>query len=162
MLTLLQISKLQDFYGYNFENEYALSPEVLVVTPNPTIADQIRNSFKNAQQKTESVTISKFIKDELGSLLDESLLESFRGKSELNLLLGAIWKKVGEKNDYIGFKKAFNLLTELRSYSMNPQVFETVLEHYDPELARVVQIMHQILEDMEIIDEHKSYFLLSE
>lgn len=156
MLTVLLVSKTIDFYTHKLEK----TP--LVVCPNPQIADLVRRNFENAQRKVESVTISRFIKDELLSLIEEDQLQNFRGKSELNLLLGAIWKRVGQEGDYVSFKKAFNLLTELRSFSMSDQVFEAVLEHYDKTLGDTVLLMHRLLEEMNILDEHKSYFLLSE
>lgn len=156
MLTVLLVSKTLDFYHCD------LDKTPIVVCPNPQTADLVRKNFENAQRKVESVTISRFIKDELISLIEENQLQNFRGKSELNLLLGAIWKRIGQDGDYVSFKKAFNLLTELRSFSMSDQVFEAVLEHYDKTLGDTVLLMHRLLEEMNILDEHKSYFLLSE
>jgi CRISPR/Cas system-associated exonuclease Cas4 (RecB family) len=163
MLKILQITKTQDFFKFNEVSSNTESGELpIIVTPNPQIADLVRNRFDTQGIAVESLTISKFIKNELNHLADEDQLENYKGKSELSLLLGAIWKKIGRGDDYISFKKAFNLLTELRSYSMNFEVFEAVLENYDDELAQGVLWLHRFLDEMGIIDEHKSYFLLSE
>ncbi len=158
MLTILQIGKTQDFFNY----EELHAGELTIVTPNPAAADLVRKTFNSLERRVNSITISKFMKEELNSLFDEDQLLNFRGKSELSLLLGAIWKKIDRGDDFVGFQKAFNLLTELRSFSMSEQVFETVLEHYDDYTAEGVLWMHKLLEQMNIIDEHKSYFQLSE
>ena len=158
MLKILQIRKTQDFYLYQTKNQENLT----VITPNPQMADLVRAQFSSFGAEVDSVTISKFIKDELNQLQIDDILENYRGKSELTLLLGAIWKKIGREPSNTKFNKAFNLLTEFRSFSLSDQVLETVLDHYDEELKESVLWLHRFLEQLEIVDEHKSYFLLSE
>ena len=159
MLNILLTRKTQDFFKYMAQSH---KEDIVVVTPNPIIADNVRTRFDNVGRSVNSITISKFIKDELNLLFPVEILENYKGKSELILLLGAIWKKIGKGDDYINFKRAFNLLTEFRSFTMSSQVLETVLEHYDSELSEGVLWLHRFLEEMEVIDEHKSYFMLAE
>ena len=158
MLKILQIEKTQDFFNYQNNNPDQLS----VVSPNPQMADLVRGKFADLGTEAESITISKFIKNELNSLEIDEILENYKGKSELTLLLGAIWKKIGKNPDPVQFNKAFNLLTEFRSFSLSEQVLETVLDQYDSGLKESVLWLHRFLEQLEIVDEHKSYFLLSE
>lgn len=158
MLKVFQIEKTQDFIQYQIKNINRLS----IVTPNPQVADLVRNQFYKLGSEVETLTISKFIKDELNHLEIAEILENYKGKSELTLLLGAIWKKIGREPSVTKFNKAFNLLTEFRSFSLSDQVLETVLDEYDEQLKESVLWFHRFLNELEIVDEHKSYFLLSE
>jgi hypothetical protein len=159
MLKVLLTKKNDDFFEFMANTVH---DHVIVVTPNPQAADLVRKSFDSLGKTVESITISKFIKNELNFLSDDEVIENYKGKAELVLLLGAIWKKIGKGSDYLSFKRAFNLLTEFRSFSMSAQVLETVLEHYDSNLGEGVLWLHRFLDEMGIVDEHKSYFLLAE
>ena len=157
MLNIVLIHKTNDFF------DALISEKILagtIVTPNPKIADGVRKRLPS-QGAIDAITISKFIKNELTALGDQEVLERYKGKSELILILGAIWKKIG-RNNIVDFKRAFNLLTEFRSFSISDQVLETVLEHYDEELRSGVLWLHRFLAQLELIDEHQSYFYLSE
>lgn len=158
MLRILQIQKNDDFYNYTCE----LEGDFTVISPNPQTADIVRSKFVNNGIEVNSITIAKFIKDQLNELQISQVLENFRGKSELILLMGAIWKKIGREPNYVKFNRAFNLLTELRSFSLNEQVLDTVLEQYDQDLRESVLWLYRFLVQMEIVDEHQSYFILSE
>lgn len=160
MLKINLIRKTQEFFKYYAQD--TSQEELTIVTPNPGLADLVRNRFDSVGRIVNSVTISKFMKDELNALVSEDVLENYKGKSELILLLGAIWKKIGKGDDYISFKRAFNLLTEFRSFSTSDHVLETVLENYDEELSSGVLWLHRFLNELELVDEHKSYFLLAE
>ena len=160
MIKILLINKSQDFFNYIAHTASDLRVEV--VSPNPQIADHVRKRFDAVESHVESITISKFIKNQLNMLSDEDILENYKGKSELILLLGAIWKKLDIDKDYMNFKRAFNLLTEFRSFTMSSQVLETVLENYDEDISSKVLWLHRLLDEMKIVDEHKSYFLLAE
>ncbi|MBD65201.1 MAG: hypothetical protein CME62_08340 [Halobacteriovoraceae bacterium] len=159
MLNILKINQSKDFYRYVQEHNLI---DPIVVCPNPTIADQVRSQFLKMSSSVESVTIAKFIRDQLMSLEVEELSQRYRGKSELMVILGAIWAKLGKEKDYKKFKKAFNLFTEIRSFSLSEQVLAAVLENYDEELGETVIWIHRFIDQLNIIDEHSSYFLLSE
>ena len=138
------------------------SGEVKVITPNPNLADIARKKFNEAHSNIETVTVSHFLKAELESLIDGKRLENFQGKSELNLLLGSLWKLGRPSSSYELFKRSFQMLTDFRSFSMNEEVLQTILEDYDEELSGAVFWFHKLMMEMDIIDEHRSYFLLSE
>lgn len=136
--------------------------KVTVITPNPVYADIARSKFGDTHQNLETVTIAKFLKDELTQLLTEDDLSNYQGKSDLNLLLGSLWKIKQEGSAYELFKRSFQVLTDFRSFTLNEDILKTILENYDEELAGGVLWFHKILEQMNVIDEHRSYFLLAE
>jgi len=163
MINILLHKKGDSFFKY--AANMVDTEELLVITPNPVQADIVRKRFEqeNLQNtQVQTVTVAKFLKDELTQLVESELLENFKGKSELNLLLGALWKKMKPDESYEIFKRSFQLLTDFRSFTMSEDVLETVLENYDEDLAGAVLWYHRLLNEMEIIDEHKSYFLLSD
>ncbi|MEX0798705.1 MAG: PD-(D/E)XK nuclease family protein, partial [Bacteriovoracaceae bacterium] len=138
------------------------SEKGLIVAPSPQMADIIRRKLKSGAL-LEVITISKFLKDELTTLVGDDISENYRGKSELLLLLSSLWKKLDVPGgSYELFQRCFRLLTDLRSFSMNDDVLETALEYYDQNIAYGVMRMHQILNQLDIYDEHRSYFQLSE
>jgi RecB family exonuclease len=146
----------------NLEHRFGGTDLVSIVTPNPNVADMARVKFAKCHENIETITIAKFLRDELGQLLSEDELSNFQGKSELNLLLGSLWKMGRAESSYELFKRSFQMLTDFRSFSMNEDVLKTVLEEYDEELGGAVFWFHKIMGQMEIIDEHRSYFLLAE
>lgn len=162
MLNIVLVNKISNFYDYCSKLISEDHKDLVIVSPSPSYSDLIRKNLDSRRIANNSVTIAKFIQDELALLLDENEIEQFKSKSELFTLLAATWKQIGRTKDFKTFKKAFNLLTEFRSFSMNDQVLEEVLENYDDEISDGVMWMHRVLTNLEIIDEQKSYFLLSE
>lgn len=144
-----------------FQAELGSLEQGQVVTPSPQMADIIRRRINNSN--IDVITISKFMRDELSVLKGDSISENYRGKAELLLLLSSLWKQLEVPNSsYELFQRCFRLLTDLRSFSMSADVLETALEEFDPSIAHGVLRMHQVLEGLDIYDEHRSYFELSE
>lgn len=143
-------------------HEFTGVEQITVITPNPVFADMARNKFGGVHKNIETITIAKFLKDELTQLISEDKLSNFQGKSDLNLLLGSLWKIKKEGQFYELFKRSFQILTDFRSFTLNEDILKTILENYDEELAGGVLWFHKILEQMDVIDEHRSYFLLAE
>lgn len=138
-----------------------------VVAPSPQMADIIRRKLAAHGSCLDVVTVSKFLRDELSLLKGEEVSENYRGKSELLLLLSTLWKKLEfpeshPERSYELFQRCFRLLTDLRSFSMSDDVLETALEHFDEKIAFGTLRMHQVLNQLDIYDEHRSYFQLSE
>lgn len=161
MLYFPLITKNQEFIKYFAERQ--MTKGVVFVTPNPIKADLLRHEFDLVGEQIESITISKFIRDKLaiaGKKLERDF--NYQGKSELLITLGAIWKKMSLGNEYADFKRSFNLLTEFRSFSTELSVLETVLENYEEEVQQGVLWLYRFLEQLEIVDEHKSYFILAD
>ncbi len=161
MLKIDLIKRTQDFFN-NYVVDDVNDGAFTVVAPSPQLADLVRARFDSVGKQVNAITISKFIKDELNSLFEPEDLAGFRGKSELILLLGAIWKKIGGAKDFIAFQRAFSLLTEFRSFSISDQVLESVLENYDETIAEQVLLQQRFLNELDLVDEHRSYYMLSE
>lgn len=146
-----------------YEQGLAVLESGLVIAPSPQMADIIRRRLAPHNSNIDVLTISKFLRDELGVLVGDDVSENYRGKSELLLLLSTLWKKLEiPESSYELFQRCFKLLTDLRSFSMSSDVLETALEHFDENIALGTIRMHQVLEHLDIYDEHRSYFQLSE
>jgi hypothetical protein len=133
-----------------------------IICPSPTHSDVLRSKLGIHSRDFQVITIAKFVKDELIALLDESILENFKGKAQLKLLMASIFKRLMPNHNFDAFDLSFNLLTDLRSFSVNDDVLESVLEQYNSDIKRSVIGMHKVLEQLDIFDEHKSYFTLAE
>lgn len=146
-----------------YEQGLAALENAKIVAPSPQTADIIRRKIGHNLADVDVLTISKFLKDELSVLVGDEVSQNYRGKSDLLLLLSTLWKKLGLENpSYELFQRCFHLLTDLRSFSMSDDVLETALEHFDDSIALGTIRMHQILNQLDIYDEHRSYFQLSE
>jgi CRISPR/Cas system-associated exonuclease Cas4 (RecB family) len=163
MINIVLYEHSKDFYQLDFD-QFNVKCEQVFVTPSPFHADTLRAKL-STQKNSENfdvITMSKYLKDELMTLVDEDILANFKGKSELMRYLATAWKTVVPDHSVGLFKKAFTLLTDLRSFSLSQQVIETALEEYDPDIKKAVLTFHQVMEMQGIIDEHMANFLLSE
>jgi hypothetical protein len=144
------------FNPESFQND----KKVTFVCPRPSIADSVRQKFsKEHGRSVQSITISKFIKDLIAEL---GLELSITRKSDLMLELSSLWKiRCSELSEEI-FHQAFNHLTELRSFTMDPHLIDEALNHLDPTLSEVVRLFWLYIDAREIIDEQKSYQLITD
>ncbi len=129
-----------------------------VVTPSPLKSDIFREVLiaEGLSSKISSITISKFISDQFA----EREIER-KSKSALLLELWTIWKlKVDE--DLAMFRYAFDLFTELRSYSLSVDLIHEAKELLDEKVYDALLFFHQYFSNAEIIDEQKSYQLCGE
>jgi CRISPR/Cas system-associated exonuclease Cas4 (RecB family) len=131
----------------------------LIVTPNPSIADSVRERLRRRDQLkgTDVITISKFIQE----LLQKQELDRPIRKSELLLTLSVFWKAMCSDLGDEAFSQAFTLLTELRSFSTDLSTIDEVLEEYHAGLARAVRIFWSYMDSAEIVDEHRAYASLA-
>lgn len=132
-----------------------------VVTPSPAHADMSRLFF-DSRQKFDVITISNFTKTYTEQIFEDELDLKLKRKSDLNLILASLWKIINKDSSYELFQKSFTLLTDFRAFSLNEDVLTTILENYDEEISNAVLWFHRTIEQLELIDEHKSYFMISE
>lgn len=162
MLNTLLYRHSEDFYGLSFLENLS-NQQVILVAPSPVLADVIRSKI-SAHEKfadIEVLTIAKFI----GSLFEEFPLDEGHerlNKASLMMKLGVGWKKFFKDAKYEKFLRAYNLLTDLRSFTLDPVIIETALEEYDEVIKNAVKVFYAIMESQGYIDEHKSYFYLSD
>lgn len=148
---------------YRYINQFATSnKETLIITPSPNYSDMLRSKLVAHHRGFKVITVAKFIRDELKALFDDEILGNFKGKSELLLELSSVFKRMFPHEDYAFFEQSFTLLTDFRSFSLNADVLESILDNYPPKMKHAVLGMHQVLESLGYFDEHKSYFTLSE
>lgn len=160
MLKILLHNRNQEFISYFQEN--IDQENVVVLCPNPSKADLIRSSFKIVGIEVESLTIAHFVKrafEQFEWKIGKTF--SLKRKSELLYYLGTAWKKMGIGADINEFKKSFNLLTELRSFSTNEDVLQTALENFNETIASKTAWMHKLIEQLDLLDEHQSYVSLA-
>ncbi len=129
-----------------------------VICPNPTVADSFRENLKRREKsdsKTiESTTIAKFLSDLFKRCFPEAKVSR---KSELLQVLATVWKIKFEGEDPAFFHQSFELFTDLRSFTLDKGMIDTVLESYHPVVSDSVKTFWLILENQNIIDEHQAY-----
>lgn len=134
--------------------------DVRVITPHPQAADDLRTRLQmgNSSASIEVLTISRFVSDLAADL---ELSGELKRKAELMLQLATIWKLKAKqvKADY--FIQAYNLLTELRSYSTQQSLFDELWEQLPDDLAEVVRFFWTYLDQQDFYDEHRIYGELS-
>ncbi len=136
----------------------------VIVCPNPLIADGFREkldlqSFGGAE--VEVVTIAKFVSDLVKKHTEDLKITR---KSELMVLLAGVWKsRFAELPDEL-FHQSFTLFTDLRSYSLDANLINEVLNHLEPQMAEVIAVFWQIADSpvLGILDEHAAYSYLAE
>lgn len=141
------------------------SPQV--ICPSPREADNFREKTKDLGLfGAESVvTISKFTTDQLIASEGKDKIKSLKkNKADLILELGPLWKQYFPTDNYNQFIQAFNLLTELRSFTLDfsqiLEIFEEVPEGFDENIIKAMKIFWNHLHKNQIIDEHQQYFKL--
>lgn len=132
-----------------------------VVCPNPTLADAFRNKMQSGADGVtlETTTVSKYLSDLLSEAFPEKKV--YR-KSELFLMMATVWKMRFADQDPSLFHQAFEILTDLRSFTLNKQLIENLLELYHPVVSEAVKTFWLIMEDQEVLDEHQAYNDLNE
>ncbi len=131
------------------------SEEVLFVASNPEAADRMRKALQKNHLNFDVITISQFRNNEFGFFIEEEV--SIKRKSELLLIFGTIWKKFFNDYEYEYFQRAFNLLTDLRSFGLYEELYTSVLGEYDAVLQKSILVFSNLLKSMEIYDEHAAY-----
>ncbi len=156
MLSVGLYRAVDTVYSLNFLENTAVP--TVVVCPNPLIADEFGSrigSIKNVN----TITISKFISDKLSMGLDD--LKVFR-KSEYMAHLGTIFKKAIPEGTIDSFFQAFDLFTELRSFSLDFDYISEILNQFDPIVAKAIEYFWRYTDHVDLVDEHKAYRILAE
>ncbi|MBC7429514.1 MAG: PD-(D/E)XK nuclease family protein [Bacteriovorax sp.] len=125
----------------------------LIICPSPKVADNLRSLVP----ELEVITISKWISDHLKKL---GLKRS--RKSELMIKLSAVWKHYFPNEKTALFLEAFELFTELRSYTLNLELLAEFFKELDEVIVKSVLVFWTYLDQEKIIDEHLSYKKVAE
>jgi RecB family exonuclease len=131
-----------------------VSAKPLIICPSPLVADGLRRLMPD---DSEIITISKWVTDYLKK---ENQKRS--NKAELMLRLSSVWRHYFPKEESHYFFKSFEMFTDLRSFSLNLELLSEFLKEIDPVTTKSILLFWTFLENEKLIDEHKSYQLLSE
>lgn len=125
----------------------------LIICPSPKVADNLRNLMPDL----EVITISKWTSDHLKSL---GLTRS--RKSELMIKLAAVWKHYFPAEKTAVFMEAFELFTELRSYTLNLDLLAEFFKELDEVVVKSILVFWTYLDQEELMDEHLGYKKVTE
>jgi hypothetical protein len=147
MLHIVTYQQSSNIYDLNFLSE---QNELVVIAPKPSLADRYRSFISQ-----DVITISSFLKKEHEFFFETE--SKIKRKSELMLIFASLWKKFFNDHNYEYFNRAFNLLTDLRSFSLDMTLYESILEEYEPVFKKSTLMFNQLLENLEEDDEHSAY-----
>ena len=131
------------------------------MAPSPAKADGIRTGFK-AGEDLDVVTISKFTSDILKSLGHEATEIPLKRKAELLLIFGFLKDRHLPELGFEQFMQAYNLFSDLRSFSLSIDALSTVLEEQSPEIQKAVQLFFSLMQITGNLDEHGAYHFIAE
>lgn len=154
------ILRICDSYD-DFFNLGHLEGAIVIICPSPVVADSVSERLSNPQIST--ITISQFSREILKKILSKEYDELFKRKSDLNLMLASAWKQqFGQEKSFSLYKQAFNLYTELRSYTLDELVLSHIVELYPEDIRSAIDWFDKLLRALNICDEHEGYSLIKE
>jgi PD-(D/E)XK nuclease superfamily len=139
----------------------SFSEAKLFITPSPLKADNLRSELPPGLNG-DVVTIAKFTSDLLMTLWDEESRPTVKRKSELLVIFGILKNKFLPNLGYEQFIQAYNLFSELRSFTLNQDALSSVIEEEAPEIQEALKIFWQLLDATGFSDEHGAYQKISE
>ncbi|MGE3609043.1 MAG: PD-(D/E)XK nuclease family protein [Bacteriovoracaceae bacterium] len=139
----------------------SISGQKLFITPSPAKADNLRTLISsNANQ--DVITIAKFTSDFLKQLWDDETRPQMKRKAELLLIFGILKNKYFSELSYEQFSQAYNLFSDLRSFTLDQHALASVLDEQTQEVKRAVELFWKLLEITNYVDEHGAYGQITE
>lgn len=131
----------------------------IAVCPSPQKSDMFRDIINDLGlgRQVEVITISKFVNDILALGDDVNRVK----KSALMVDLWTLWK-IKINNDYDKFRFCFDLFTEIRSYSLDQTILESLKELVEPQNLEGISLFNAYFQSQDIVDEQRSYQLVGE
>lgn len=134
----------------------------LFVAPSPAKADNLR-SYLKSDGSFDVVTIAKFTSELLSQLWEsDEGRPQVKRKAELLLIFGILKRKYFPELGYEQFIQAYNMFSDLRSFTLNEEALSSVLEEQPEEIRRSLQIFWKLLEVSGYSDEHAAYSQIAE
>lgn len=135
---------------------YLKGENILFVTPNTQQADSLRTIVQKNDwvANFDVITIANFIRKEW---CETEIIQ----KSDIITVLGVAWKKFFPQRPYAQFSRGLNLLTDLRSYSLDINLISSILDDFDQEQRKIVELFWKLCDELKLYDEHKVYQELS-
>ncbi len=130
------------------------------ITPSPAKADGLRSLLAGSN---DVITIAKFTSNLLENLWpDENLAPKVKRKAELLLVMGLMKNKYLADLGYEQFMQAWNLFSDLRSFTLDLSALSTVMETQPEVIQKAVHVFWALLGTGELCDEHGAYQALAE
>ena len=138
-----------------------LAGEKNYVTPSPAKADGLRSLLKE-NSSSDVVTIAKFTSELMKHLWQNAEPPEVKRKADLLLIFGILKNKYLPELGYEQFTQAYNLFSDLRSFTLNEDALSTVMEEQSPEIRKAVELFWRLLDATGYLDEHGAYQKISE
>lgn len=143
-----------------------MEKSTLVIVPGPAQADQLRHDLAFLKDKAPQVlTMAKFVSTQLEKISKGQAQEfTITRKSQLLLQLSVVWKKYFLDSTHQNpnlFFTAYDIFSDLRSFSLDLNTMSDVLKEYGPVLEKAVKIFWLTVDQLGIVDEHAAYQLVS-
>lgn len=131
------------------------------ICPSPGKADGLRMRL-SANSSSDVITIAKFTSNLIKTLWQGEDLPAVKRKAELLLTFGILKNKHLPELGHEQFNQAYNLFSDLRSFTTNFDALSSVLEEQPEEIKKAVGLFWQILELTGYLDEHGAYQQITE
>ncbi|MBA2404926.1 MAG: PD-(D/E)XK nuclease family protein [Bdellovibrionales bacterium] len=138
-----------------------ISGEKNYITPSPAKADGLR-SLLVENSSSDVVTIAKFTSELVKHLWEGSEPPAVKRKADLLLIFGILKNKYLPQLGYEQFTQAYNLFSDLRSFTLNEEALSTVMEEQSPEIRQAVELFWRLLDATGYLDEHGAYQKIAE
>lgn len=135
--------------------------EKVFITPSPAKADGLRTRL-SANQPFDVITIAKFTANLVQALWSTDDRPAIKRKSELLLIFGILKNKYLPDLGYEQFTQAYNLFSDLRSFTLNEDALSSVLDEQPEIIKQAVQLFWKLLDVTGFLDEHGAYQKIAE
>ncbi|MCM2350023.1 MAG: PD-(D/E)XK nuclease family protein [Bacteriovoracaceae bacterium] len=136
--------------------------EKIFITPSPAKADGLRERLLHHPGNHDVITIAKFTSHLVQFLWEGETKPSIKRKSELLLIFGILKNKYLPELGFEQFTQAYNLFSDLRSFTLNEEALSSVMDEQPEEIRQAVKLFWQLLELTGDLDEHGAYQKITE
>ncbi len=142
---------------------------IVAIVPDPMRADYLRLLLEEEGiEQVEVKTISLFVKDYLTSQMGNDSQLRLARKADLLMGLGKAWRNYGQALgnqrylQYSFFEKIYRIFSELRSYTLDQELWNSVLSLLPEDLAEGVFLLGQVYENYGLWDEQSTYYYMKQ
>ena len=138
-----------------------LGQTLVFVAPSPAKADGLRTRLPG-KSTHDVITIAKFTSNLVQDLWKGEDKPQVKRKSELLLIFGILKNKYLPELGYEQFSQAYNLFSDLRSFTLNEDALTSVLDEQPEVIKKAVQLFWRLLDVTGYLDEHGAYQQIAE
>lgn len=157
MMQIVYFSQKEQF----LEHMASFEGEKVYVTPSPAKADGLRERLRE-NASTDVITIAKFTANLVSALWSGEERPDVKRKADLLLIFGILKNKHLPELGYEQFVQAYNLFSDLRSFTLNEDALSSVMQEQPEEIRNAVKLFWQLLELTGYLDEHGTYQKIAE